>query len=109
MSFLVYQQWNTDFGPKPATEIAQQANAKTAADVPAQANSAQALDSTTQGRLITVQSNVLRLTIDTLGGDVVKAELLQYPESLDSKQPLVLLNDSAKHVYVAQSGLIGSN
>lgn len=109
VSFLVYQQWNTDFGPKPATEITQQANAKTAADVPAQANSAQALDSSTQGRLITVQSNVLRLTIDTLGGDVVKAELLQYPESLDSKQPLVLLNDNAKHVYVAQSGLIGSN
>ncbi|MCX9458399.1 membrane protein insertase YidC, partial [Vibrio cholerae] len=42
VSFLVYQQWNTDFGPKPATEITQQANAKTAADVPAQANSAQA-------------------------------------------------------------------
>ncbi|MGL5005841.1 MAG: membrane protein insertase YidC [Plesiomonas sp.] len=109
VSFLVYQQWNTDFGQHPTTEATQQVEAKAAGDVPAQADSAQTLDSSTQGRLITVQSNVLSLTIDTLGGDVVKAELLKYPESLNSTQPLVLLNDSAKHTYVAQSGLIGTD
>ncbi|MGL4602330.1 MAG: membrane protein insertase YidC [Plesiomonas sp.] len=109
VSFLVYQQWNTDFGQKPAAETTQQVEAKAAGDVPAHADSAQTLDSSTQGRLITVQSNVLSLTIDTLGGDVVKAELLKYPESLNSTQPLVLLNNSAKHIYVAQSGLIGTD
>ncbi len=109
VSFLVYQQWNTDFGQQPAAEVTQQVEAKAAGDVPAHADSAQTLDSSTHGRLITVQSNVLSLTIDTLGGDVVKAELLKYPESLNSTQPLVLLNDSAKHIYVAQSGLIGAD
>ena len=47
-----------------------------------------------------------RLTVDTLGGDVVDAKLLKYNNTLDSKDPFVLLEiQMVMTSYVAQSGL----
>ncbi len=60
-------------------------------------------------RLVTVETDVLRVVIDTRGGDLVRAELLAYPlsqeEGLDD--PFLMLNRTQDQVYVAQSGLIG--
>lgn len=49
---------------------------------------------------------MVRATLDTRGGDLVKLELLQAFESQDSKQPVVLMDRSAQRFYVAQSGLV---
>lgn len=58
--------------------------------------------------LVTVETDVLKVTIDTLGGDIVRVALPQYPVSLQNKgQATVLLNRTDNHLYVAQSGLIG--
>ena len=35
--------------------------------------------------------SVLRLKVDTLGGDVISSELLKYDAELGSKEPFVLL------------------
>ena len=59
-------------------------------------------------RLVTVETDVLRVVIDTQGGDLVRAELLQYPLSQDEHaDPFPMLNRTRDRIYVAQSGLIG--
>ena len=66
--------------------------------------------STTDSRLIVLTSDTLELTIDTLGGDIVKTALLRFPQSQEEgAKPVVILNRTADSTYVAQSGLIGTN
>ena len=62
-------------------------------------------------RLVVVNTDVLQVTIDTLGGDIVEVQLLQHFTAMpdDKGAPFTLLNRSADSLYVAQSGLIGEN
>jgi len=62
-------------------------------------------------RLVVVNTDVLQVTIDTLGGDIVEVHLLQHFTAMpdDNGAPFTLLNRSADSLYVAQSGLIGEN
>jgi len=53
-----------------------------------------------------VSTDVLKLTFDTEGGSVVGAQFLRYGDTMDARKPMVLLDDSATRVYVAQSGLV---
>ena len=110
MSFIVYQQWQLDYHtPKPV--VTEQA--KTAvSDVPSSANSnanTVVNETQTKGNVITLENDVFRLQINTVGGDVVGSELLKYDAELDSKTPFVLLQNTPQHTYVAQSGLIGKD
>ena len=59
-----------------------------------------------EGKLVHVRTDLLEVTIDTLGGDIIAANLFQYPESLNSKSPYLLLNDDKKTRYIAESGLL---
>jgi YidC/Oxa1 family membrane protein insertase len=59
--------------------------------------------------LISVQTDVLNLQIDPVGGDIVRVALPAYTETIDSKNPFVLLDHSAQRTFIAQSGLIGTN
>ncbi|HHT7890483.1 membrane protein insertase YidC [Pasteurella multocida] len=111
ISFLVYQQWQLDYHtPKPvATE-----QVKVSSDVPASSASSSSDIATTaqaqaQGRIITLENDVFRLEVDTLGGDVVHSELLKYDAELNSNTPFTLLTNKANHVYIAQSGLVGKD
>lgn len=56
-------------------------------------------------RLILVKTNVLDVKIDMQGGNVVQSDLLNYPQTLQNKQPTVLLSNDPNTLYVAQSGL----
>lgn len=65
-------------------------------------------DSRPDSRLVTVTTDVLQITIDTYGGDIVHVALLEHLETLDEEaDPLVLLTRTSNRTYVAQSGLIG--
>ncbi|OBX06688.1 membrane protein insertase [Gallibacterium salpingitidis] len=111
ISFLIYQQWEIDNNPQLAqtqTQTQTDSSATTANDTPA-SSAAVADSSSKQGRIITIESDVLRLKISTVGGDVVGADLLKYDAELHSKTPFALLKDTPEHVYIAQSGLIGAN
>ncbi len=66
-------------------------------------------DTSSNDRVIRVNTDTLLLDIDLLGGDIVGAALVQELASLDGDQPFVLLERNAQRVYVAQSGLIGAN
>ncbi len=59
-------------------------------------------------RLLKVETSVLQIWIDLLGGDIVRVQLPTYPVSLDQPDtPFLLMDRSDSHVYVAQSALIG--
>ncbi|OJS98751.1 membrane protein insertase YidC [Marinobacter nauticus] len=60
-------------------------------------------------QFITVVTDVLELTIDRVGGNIIASSLLQYDESLDSEQPLTLLTNTQNRTYILESGLIGRN
>ncbi|CRZ52936.1 membrane protein insertase [Vibrio cholerae] len=60
-----------------------------------------------KAKTITVSTDVLTLSIDTLGGDVVSAKLNQYSEELNSPESFVLLQNTQGHQFIAQSGLVG--
>lgn len=59
------------------------------------------------GKLITVKTDVLDLTINTRGGDVEQASLPAYPKELGSTEPFQLLDTTPQFIYQAQSGLTG--
>lgn len=56
--------------------------------------------------IIHVKTDVLSLEIDLAHGDIIKAELLQYPVSVEQKNtPITLLKDKHDERYVANSSL----
>ncbi len=88
LSVMLYQQWQMDYGPKPPAPAAQAGAAPaTRPDVPASAAdgtpttaqaSATAGDELVSRQRIKVQTDLVRLEIDTEGGDLRLLELLQY-------------------------------
>lgn len=64
-------------------------------------------DSANTAQIIHVKTDVFDMDIDTTYGDVVRAELLDYPVSVDEKDsPTVLLTDQNSHRYTANSSLL---
>lgn len=55
--------------------------------------------------LIDVTTDVLKIKIDLLGGDIVSAELSDYPQTLGSDKGVQLLDNIKRH-FIAQTGLI---
>jgi len=61
---------------------------------------------TPASRIITVKTDNFNIKIDTLGGTIIGASLLNYPVSLDKKDtPVQLLFERDGERYVAESGL----
>lgn len=61
------------------------------------------------GRIITVQTDALDVKIDLLGGDVIEANLKQFPITQGSNDAYELLKPESAVYHVAQSFLIGAN
>ncbi|NYT61479.1 membrane protein insertase YidC [Alcaligenaceae bacterium] len=61
-----------------------------------------------QSEKVNIKTDVFDLTFDTMGAQLVKAELLKYAAPGNSELPMVLLDDSPSSVYLAQSGIIGA-
>ncbi|MBL1379365.1 membrane protein insertase YidC [Zobellella iuensis] len=112
VSFLIWQQWQTDQAPQPETAQSSQTSLGDETFIP-EADQASGEIPTGEApvaasrRLVTIGSDSLMLTVDTQGGDIVRAELLEHNRTLDSDEKFVLLSSSPNFVHVAQSGLIG--
>jgi len=125
VSLLIYQAWLQDYGP--ATTARQVATTEKSATAPSGADGIPGLQSeapkppssvlplatsrTTadSGRLITVETDLMKVEISTKGGTIASAWLTDYavaPEAPDVK--LRLLKPDTPNMFVVQSGLIGS-
>lgn len=113
VSFLIFTQWQQDFDPEIQAQkqaMAQTQVATQPGDVPASTNPSSPIsEQSTKGKTITLETDVLRLTVDTLGGDVIDSDLLKHNAQLNSDMPFELLQDNGKVLYIAQSGLVGKN
>jgi YidC/Oxa1 family membrane protein insertase len=130
VGFFLWQAWQQDYGPhqQPAEAVTTTTGAASSASTqtpvatlnqqdvplpagtpaPATAPATTAAEPTApSATLIDVQTDVLRLTIDTRGGAIVQTDLLAYPIAPEDKTHAVrLLDDAAVSYFVAQSGLV---
>ncbi|MBN3175186.1 membrane protein insertase YidC [Pectobacterium brasiliense] len=104
VTFMLWQAWETDKNPPATTQAIQQATNAVTGDA-----TNQGVPASGQGKLITVKTDVLSLTINTRGGDIEQAHLMAYPDTLGSDKPFHLLETTSEFVYQAQSGLTGKN
>jgi YidC/Oxa1 family membrane protein insertase len=56
---------------------------------------------------IEVSTDVLKLTFETEGGSLVRAELLNHTDMADKGKNFVLLDKTPERVYMAQTGVVG--
>jgi YidC/Oxa1 family membrane protein insertase len=94
----------------------------TPSDVPSVATSAKSVPSTipgaaptaagvtttqTSSKIVILKNDVLSLSIDTLGGQIKRSELLTHKDTEKKEANFVLLTEEPGKVYLAQSGLTG--
>jgi YidC/Oxa1 family membrane protein insertase len=125
LGMLLYQAWQEDYGRAAQTPVATATTPRDApapspdtpqapvrADIDAAVPSAAPVTdgSAPAGRLVTVQTDMFDLRIDTRGGTLVDAKLMNYPVAVD--QPDVkyhLLSQRSFDYFIAQSGLLGQD
>lgn len=123
VSFLLWQQWQKDYGPQPIQQVELE---QQAANVPQGVPSFEATatnrdvpvsddvpgvtalsEPVATNRIIEVKTDTFDIRIDLLGGDVISTDLLKYPVEQGSDIPFSLLR-SGSASYIAQSGLTGA-
>lgn len=133
VAILMWQAWEQEFAPapSPATSTAAQTDRTTStATATSTANKAQDVPAPITGNVaasptppppssvakqapsqhVEVKTDVLRINIDTRGGTLIDADLLNYPQSQQDKNtPVRLLDDEPQHFFIAQSGLVSAS
>ena len=129
---LLWDAWqvhngnNATFFPSAKKPVAAVATGTSGAVPPASASEAGAVPSPTvtapgaagvlpatlpapvQATLHDITTDLYKLSISSLGGSIVRAELLKhFDDTKDGKRTVVLLDNSAARAYEAQSGLVG--
>jgi YidC/Oxa1 family membrane protein insertase len=128
LGYMIWVQWQKDYGPTPQTPATQAQPASDTLDVPSTPTgvSAAAKDLPepveqqeplaaggeapvvkAENPVIKVKTDVLEVDIDLVGGTVVSALLLDYPVTLDQPDNIVdLLSNQGNDMFIAQSGLL---
>jgi YidC/Oxa1 family membrane protein insertase len=57
---------------------------------------------------VTITTDVVKATFDTVGGSLVRLELLKHTDQNDTSRNVLLFDQSPKRLYLAQTGLITS-
>ncbi len=120
VAFAIYQTWMLDYGPRPTADTTVPAASTAAPSMSSAAAPAGAVSTAggagaaapgvaialSKGQEIHVRTDVLDLTLDSAGGDIRRAALLRYPETLkDPSQLVKVLDDSDATLMVLQGGL----
>ncbi len=120
--FLLYQEWQKDYGPQPlVTETEQVTSAVVSdaeisalplADIPTDAKSGAlpvAKEESAPRQSVRVVTDVLDLMIDTQGGTVYQLDLRNYQKSSrEMDKPYRLYSVEESKYHTAQSGLVSS-
>jgi len=120
--FMMYQAWEKDYGPvMSAPAVATTSSSVNSAAIPSEDAPSVPVDTSTassfvpkiassvipQGKSINVKTDVYDIVIDTRGGDIVKARLSKYPDTIEPDSEAFLLMDNGQsHLFIAQSGLL---
>jgi YidC/Oxa1 family membrane protein insertase len=114
VGFLLWQQWQLDYGPQPIAPITSvqtstELDMPSSEDVPAASSDGPTMvaKASSGGEIISVVTDTLIISIDTKGGDVVSADLAKFPLEEGSSESYSLLRPSGDKLFIAQSGLIG--
>lgn len=116
--WLNYLAWQRDYPPEPVSAApgvsapASQAPEDTLPDLPSSSGAPAAPRSAEgaaraepQAATIRVVTDVLDMDISTRGGDLIRADLLDYPVAKNRPDELVRLFDTQGNLFVARSGL----
>ena len=134
--FLMYQAWQIDYNKQPPPQVSNTSNESnipvvnnpetTTTDNETPLISAVAGNSESPSNLVpesrndnkqrilkttqrvVVETDVLKLEIDTVGGDIRLLDLREYTKSTEDQTPTRLMNDVMPDIFVAQSGLLGT-
>jgi len=131
IGMLIWQQWQLDYGPKPAPVVIENANvhatnnqsavisSDSANDLPELASDnanktvgqvASSMATKATAKIITVETDSVEAKIDTRGGVIISLKLKHYPVALDKKDELLELAFKREdELFVIQSGLMSKN
>ena len=124
--YLAYDAWQLEFTPQP-TPTVQVTNgsaqplagnipmgadntsavpqSSSSASVPSAASAPSVAKAIKQAQRINVETNVLKVEIDSRGGDVRIVDLVKYPKTnKDDKEAFRLMSDATADLFIAQSG-----
>jgi len=123
--FTLYQAWQEDYGTKPPSEASTPTTetpdtsstpSSSESEVPIVKDSQVGQDESPTAQAnrlllsesrVLVETDVLKLEIDTKGGDVRLVDLPKYPVKVDTPDDLFrLMNDKLPNLFVAQTGLL---
>jgi len=125
VSYMLVLEWNNDY-----SQVAKQANTATQTtqslvlegaetqgshgefsvpEADGQQLSPETQSDMATGQSVKVITDVLELSINTVGGNLEEALLLKYDETLGSEAPLALLQNNNTRYYVVESGLFGKD
>jgi len=129
-ALLLWEAWQKEMRPPPATVAAHQGNgapselpgapavpagsvaapgapaAVAPGTVPAAAGAASG-QAATPGRLITITTDLYRAVVDTTGGTITEVALLKHRDPHDASKPYELMLRTPERTHVAQTGLLG--
>jgi YidC/Oxa1 family membrane protein insertase len=139
ISYMLWEEWQKDYGPKPVVTASEQSGINNfKEDLPTAVESSPTLVSEQNveavplveipsDKIISVNTDVFSLEIDTKGGTIRNLNLLQYPHEKVNKvvnylyslvgmdapekdlSPIRLFNSDVEKLFLAQSGLIASS
>jgi YidC/Oxa1 family membrane protein insertase len=96
-------------GPAPVSTVAGVPAAAALPGAPAVAPGLPSPAPTPGAEQVTVSTDLVKATFDSQGGTLVRLELLAHKDPVDPTRNVVLLDQSAKRLYVAQTGLISAS
>jgi len=119
--YMIWAQWQVAYGPQP--EVATKNNVTEQASIDngivpladskiikSSSSVSTEQESEAVGKRIKVITDVLDVTIDSKGGNVISAILRKYSEDANKpEEHLVLMTDTENNYMVAQSGLVSVN
>lgn len=127
VAYLILIQWQKDYGkkitPQEINKEFVQTNKKDKElikndDIPSSENIAEQKNSETKNtnktisieNLITIKTKTVELTIDLVGGDIIKAALPKHSVDIEHpQQALKILQNDLERSYIAQSGIVGKD
>lgn len=130
LSMSLWQTWQQQINPRPVTttnssdnsSINNQSDLKIdksdLPSVPENASTSKSSDTTApltgkmlqSGQRVHITTDVYNIEIDTIGGDIRRVALLQYPVDVNTdKSPVVLMNDKSGLFFISQTGLLSAS